>query len=305
MKRKVIQLAEKTHVISLPINWIKKFNIKKGDELDLEEVGNTITIKQFKQETESKKIQTSAIDSNEKTLKYTLSALHKLGYDEITIKYGKEKIKNPLYEILPLFLGFTIVEHDDNKTVIKKISREEESELDASLRRAFRVIISLANSTLEIIKEEKFQNLINNIESETIVNQLTSYCLRLINKGLYKEKQKELFLVTVIWNLEKIADEYKSIIINLKENKEKINKDLLEAYEKINSFVNGYYELFYDYSTQKLSKLSEDKENITKSLNNIKVNSKYENQLIMKLSNIASKTSDLSSSIIALNYEKI
>ena len=33
MKRKVIQIAESTQLISLPRRWAMKCNVKKGDEL--------------------------------------------------------------------------------------------------------------------------------------------------------------------------------------------------------------------------------------------------------------------------------
>ena len=57
MKRKVIKLADKTSVVSLPSKWIKNYKVEKGDELDLEEIGNSILIKPSKQQTEIKKIE--------------------------------------------------------------------------------------------------------------------------------------------------------------------------------------------------------------------------------------------------------
>ena len=66
-----------------------------------------------------------------------------------------------------------------------------------------------------------------------------------------------------------------------------------------------YYLLFYDFSADKLNELVDKKNLINKKLNTIKVNSEYEINLINILYSIASKTSDLSSSIFALNYEKL
>ena len=37
MRRKVIQIAESTQLISLPRKWALKYNIKKGEELEIEE----------------------------------------------------------------------------------------------------------------------------------------------------------------------------------------------------------------------------------------------------------------------------
>ena len=44
MRRKVIQIANSTQLISLPRKWSLQFNIKKGDELEVEEQGSKLSI---------------------------------------------------------------------------------------------------------------------------------------------------------------------------------------------------------------------------------------------------------------------
>ena len=44
MKRKVIQIADSTQLISLPRKWALKYGIKKGDELDVEEQGSNVLV---------------------------------------------------------------------------------------------------------------------------------------------------------------------------------------------------------------------------------------------------------------------
>ena len=44
MKRKVIQIANSTQLISLPRKWSLQFGIKKGDELEVEEKGSQIIV---------------------------------------------------------------------------------------------------------------------------------------------------------------------------------------------------------------------------------------------------------------------
>ena len=38
MKRKIVKQGSATMTISLPATWIKKFNLKVGDELEIDEV---------------------------------------------------------------------------------------------------------------------------------------------------------------------------------------------------------------------------------------------------------------------------
>jgi len=44
MKRKIIQTAGKTMVVSLPSAWVKKYGIKKGEEVEVEERGAEISV---------------------------------------------------------------------------------------------------------------------------------------------------------------------------------------------------------------------------------------------------------------------
>src|SRR3989338_9064926 len=44
MKRSVILMGGKNFVLSLPSQWVKKYRIQKGEELDIEEKDNTIVV---------------------------------------------------------------------------------------------------------------------------------------------------------------------------------------------------------------------------------------------------------------------
>ncbi|MBU4502331.1 MAG: AbrB/MazE/SpoVT family DNA-binding domain-containing protein, partial [Nanoarchaeota archaeon] len=87
MKRKVIQMAGKTMLVSLPAPWVKKFGIKKGDELELEE-GNQNIIISTKKDYSASKIKIDISDLDTQVIKWTLSAIHKSGYDEVEIIYS-------------------------------------------------------------------------------------------------------------------------------------------------------------------------------------------------------------------------
>jgi len=45
MKRSVILMGGKTYVVSLPAKWIQKYGIQKGEELELEEIDNTVIVR--------------------------------------------------------------------------------------------------------------------------------------------------------------------------------------------------------------------------------------------------------------------
>ena len=54
MKRKIIKLGD-SYAISLPKGWIEHYDLKKSDEIDLEEINSgTLTINCLKKETENR-----------------------------------------------------------------------------------------------------------------------------------------------------------------------------------------------------------------------------------------------------------
>ena len=157
MKRRVIQLAGKTSVISLPSKWVKQYSVKKGDELEIEELGNQLLIKTSSSQTEIKKIAINIENLNERTLRLIMSALHKLGYDEINLFYETSKLSNAIQDIIKnLLLGFVVIDQTNKKCILKSVSSDLDTEFDSTLRRAFLVSLSLANSSLEVISSKDF-----------------------------------------------------------------------------------------------------------------------------------------------------
>ena len=83
IKRRVIQIANSTQLISLPRKWSLKYGVKKGDELEIEENGSKLTVsteKVFQVE----KIELS-IDDLDPMILRSVTALYKRGVDEIKI----------------------------------------------------------------------------------------------------------------------------------------------------------------------------------------------------------------------------
>jgi bifunctional DNA-binding transcriptional regulator/antitoxin component of YhaV-PrlF toxin-antitoxin module len=84
MKRKIVQHGNTSLTISLPIQWAKRFDLKKGDELDIEEREKSLLISTEKAiKTERVVLDVSEFD--ERSLVWHLVSLHKSGFDEIKL----------------------------------------------------------------------------------------------------------------------------------------------------------------------------------------------------------------------------
>jgi len=303
MKRKIIQLAGKTHVVSLPSKWVKKYGLKKGEEVELEDRGDSILLKIEKGMALDKvTIDVSGLD--DRVVRWSLSALHKSGYDEIEVIFDSSKTAKVIQGLVKdLFMGFAIMEQTEKRCVLRSISKDSEEELDAALRRAFFVTISIGESTLDLIKKRNLSDLSDLISLEHTNNQLTNFCERILNRGGYKNSRKTSFMYVIVWNLEKICDDYKYICDYLSKNPNaKLGEGLIKMFARVNGVVRGYYEIFYKFDIKKLNELSRERVKIRKEAQGLlDAGGKKEIIVIAHLLNLLTKCMDFSASMIALN----
>jgi len=232
-----------------------------------------------------------------------ISSLHKSGYDEILLRFKDESIMKTIQtKIESVFLGYEIMDQGSDFCIIRSISSGMEAEFDNILRRAFLVTKTFAGNVLENIKKGNFKQLEEAILLEKTNNKLTNFCERLINKkGFHK---KSTFMYLIVWQLEKIADDYKYICNYLTENNvKKLDHEVVELLEKANVFYSSFYELFYDYSTELLNRIDREKKELTKMTQGLMKEKRGHNAVVARyLTSLVEKIFDLSGPMLGIIY---
>ncbi len=264
MRRHAIQLAKNTLVVSLPSDWVKQNGIKKGDSLNIESKGNQLIIAG-----EGKKAVTSVLldtkGLNERSLRWAFSSLQKQGVDEIEVRPISPLIIKLSQEIVrDLFVGFAIVSQKDNSLLIRKISKDAVDQFGAIMRRAFLVTVSLAEGFADALERGDFEEARSLGYLEKTNNQLTNFCQRLINRGEAGVGYSSFYYV-ILWNMEKIADEYKAMSLLLPK-KPNISPGMAKSQKGVAALVRGYYDVFYEGDARQLGLLSERKAALEQSL---------------------------------------
>lgn len=300
MKRKVIQLAGNTLVVSLPKKWTQKQGVTKGIEVDVEEKGSSLIITtETRSEIQKKEI--TLKDVHPRTVVHTLIALHHRGFDEITIQFNQESTAETIHNLLrDAFLGFMIVKQDAHKITIRSIATYNPDEFETTLRRAFLVMLSLADSSLQMIKEEKFKKLESLLANEKINNQLALFCQRVIAKhGVAKDRDQYLHLIASVLN--KITDGYRDIIVYLsKEKHQSISQPVISFFEKVNAYAHQYYECYYKFTDKDLNVLCMQRDQLLHEGSKLLEHSKKEDIIVtMHLLDITRKTGSIITSMIA------
>ena len=248
MKRKVIQIANSTQLISLPRKWTLKYGVKKGDELDIEEDGYKLLIT-TESVPQTKDIEVDVSGLTPRLADRFMARAYQKGYDTITLKYDKPELAIAIQEKVKELLGFEVMEHSKDTLIIKSISPKLDIDFDSSLRRAFLIVIDMADTCLEAFTKGDNKTLENLYHKDFDVNKFCYFCLRFINKG-FSGGFGTYILYYLIESLEDIGDEYKALAKHLAKIKTR-KKNLINIISKINELTKIGYEFFYKPEKEK------------------------------------------------------
>lgn len=221
MKRRIILMGGKTYVISIPSEYVKKYSLKKGDELDCEDKGSNIIFRNNKQKT----AETVSLVLNEKDdIEKSLRSLYERGYDEIEVKLENRSLAD-LEKNLSLLPGFELVSSGKSSCTIKCLSNVCTEEFENMLRRLFLMIRSIPES----IQEDKTGSLMK----INTAKRLSLLCKRCLSKKEFQNYNRTLVYYSLINEIEDILSFYETA---LKEKSVPIKELLLAADSAYNAF---------------------------------------------------------------------
>lgn len=299
MKRKLIQMAGKTMVVSLPADWVKKYNLKKGEEIDVEEKERLIQIRTEKeQKTEKIKIDVNKI--NTPLMWRFINSAYIKGVDEIELEYSKKEQKEEIKKIAQTLIGFALVKETEQSIILKEISGSA-SEFDTILRRIFLMLISLSQTVLALTENQDKKLLEEVIDKDHNINWFVSFCLRYLNKHGYEDYTKTSLLYAIIRELEFVGDEYSDMAKEIIKPKVKINKQTKKLFINTNEFLEEYYKFFYTPKFEESVKLYNQRKKLLDESKLIEKNNKEEIVIIGYLKTIISSVFHLTEIV----FEKV
>src|SRR3989338_3633179 len=265
MKRKVIQIAGSTQLVSLPRPWCVKNNIKKGQEVEVNEDGSKIVITTNSTgDVLSTEIDISNVGAMAKRI---IESYYRAGIDKLKISYNNPILVQQVHESLEsdIMVGVEIVNQGADYCVLRYVAGTLE-EFDSILRRIFLLLVNMADDTLRFLREGKYEMLKTLDILEKTNNRMTSFCRRILNKNPSQctITSKIGPIYTIVEVLEKLADEYKYLSQNF--SKPDINTRLspkaLDVLEEASLSVRLFYELFYKFDVAKLDKIKAIRNNV-------------------------------------------
>jgi len=276
MKRKIIKQGHNTLTITLPADWVKKLNVRAGDEVELQEQGSTIIIN-GNGKSKDKSTVLDISNFNIPLLWRFFQGAYRAGNDEIKITFDQSKKdcedayhfytsqfdysklgekmppKPPLamiQSVVDRFIGMGIIETGKGYCIVKEMGEVTVKEFDSSLRRIFLVMLQMFERVIDAIKNDEISDTGICKEIHTIdlnIDRFVDFCCRLLNKlpTAFTDERKML-LFSTLYLLELAGDEFKYIGKHLAVSKHSV-KEVLPLAEMAKEHFEMYYHLFYKF----------------------------------------------------------
>ncbi len=256
--RKLISFGKNSYIISLPKEWLKLNNLKKGDliYLDFDKTNLRLLPAEKKEKYESKKI---TLETTNKTLfriKDEIISAYLMSYN--LIELIGDNIPDNITDIKSIIRdlsGLEIMEISSKRVVAHDILNVEDVNLTNIIRRIDMIVRSMLMDTFDAINTRKGDDI---IARDSDVNRLVFLSFRVLAKAIDEPQfarklnisMKDLFLYKrLLTGLESIADQVKRIAridksIHLNENTKKDFKIIFENIQHL------YLELMKSFYTQ-------------------------------------------------------
>ncbi len=271
MKRKLIKQGQGGLTITLPIKWIREYNLDSNpsQEIELTQTpqGILITAEIAKRE---KTINVDLKNYDKRMILNILNQSYRLGSDTIHIKYTKNEQLKIVEEIArDVLLGFEITTNKDKFCIIQNIAEPDPEKFDIIMRKVFLQILELSTKTTEslIAKEKSHQDKKSTKNKEDFattkhqIDKLTNYCRRTVLRSQLSNP-KTVFLYDILSKLSLISHAYIYLYNTHHKKPSQIPKEIEFHIQKTNTYLRQFYEAFYKKDLDLLNNISNEKEQL-------------------------------------------
>jgi phosphate uptake regulator len=284
MKRKLVQHGNTSLTVSLPKKWTDRFNLKKGDEIELVENDASILLKADGHSEAPIKKGILDISKLGVLTRRSFDAMYKAGYDEIEVLFDHpSQLKMIETAVDHEAMTFEIVKVEKNRCIVKNISEADTKEFDNLLRRTLMLLKVMGDDLLVAMENSDATTIVNIKNMELTNNKFTHFCRRALAKSGYKDYNKTVFMYTIVEQLETVADEFKFLCDylietiaketakpgkNLKKKVKKnggklnISPETIKLFEGVNTSISMFNELFFNYNLEKAKQFGEHRRKV-------------------------------------------
>ncbi len=248
MKRKVIRIADNTHVISLPVSWVTAHSIKKGDQVDVEPHHQDLLIRA--KHTSGRKTIEIDCDTLGPLLRRVILRLYQEGYDEIKLRFSDPQLRADIQRHLEQTIGYEIVTQTPRNVTINDLGGNNDTDITQLMRRTLLLLKNMVEEGIIALCEKDYDALAALTLFDIEINKFVYYCTRRIAKSPKIHNPNAPMFYTLLRQTERIGDEYKWAFAYAAKHKITADKDLLRILQGLIDMYVKCYELTFTLRTQ-------------------------------------------------------
>ncbi len=256
MNRKLVKHGPSTLMVSLPRKWIKKNELEKGVELNIEEHDNVLMLSTGKIVKEKKETFVNIEVNDERYIRIVLNNTFRMGFDKVKVNFKARNVFNVVQDVVDHhLLGFEITKKELDYCIIENITEPTKDKSSILLKRMFMIIKDSLNVLEEDMKKNEFENMKVIKQHTSKLGQYDNFCRRSITKGIFIEKNSNFY-----WSLYRellfIQRDMFYLYKYLSEEKIKISKETIELIQETKVMFNDLFELFYKKDIKKMMEVN-------------------------------------------------
>lgn len=314
MRRKVIQIADSTQLVSLPRKWALKYGIKKGDEVEVTEEGTNLMIRMSNDVMLSKEIEVKVDGLDKDSLIFLLRGLYIAGYETIKFTFDdpcmiyyrinkKVTISSIIHKEVTICQGMDIIQEKKDSFVLKNISVSSLKDFDNILRRIFLLLID-TSADLHLAAKNRDYTLLETFQDKhDNITRLLNYNLKVLNNIGYSPYKNTIPLFHLTSALDIVVDILKNAAREIIRFKMKLGPKSLIILDRTQNAIKLFYDLFFDFSFEKAEKFVKYRQEVLNMIEH-QVHSleKDDIRIIVMVEHCLEVLRDLYSSRIAMQY---
>jgi bifunctional DNA-binding transcriptional regulator/antitoxin component of YhaV-PrlF toxin-antitoxin module len=228
-------------MISLPAKWLKRLNLGKGDEIDVDEEGSRLVISK-KGAKLGKETEINLTRQTETGIRTLITNAYRSGFDVVNVKFENEEQVEVVRNVIKNYLlGYDITKMGKNTCVVANITEPSPAQFDTLMHKIFFNIKELMRITKERLEGN---NVFANYNETTLrIHQYDSFCRRVVAK-----RQKEVKDAGLFWTFQTLIVHGQRDLYHLNmfldKNNAKVSKETLALLDKLSEIfellMNGY-----------------------------------------------------------------
>jgi len=273
MKRKIIRLGRKdraSHLVSMPTSWLKKYNLKQGDEVDVDFLGNDIVVKASKGLAVPKEVTIDVTGFEYAYLWRLLNALYTSGVDVIRLKFEKDtiydhrihkevKLLDVVRQHVQTCMGMEVEEIKKNSCVIRQFSTVIEEEFEHAFSKTYFIFLQMFENTVSLLKHYDTEKLSLMEMLDSDLDKFTKFCVRVCNKKGYKDYRRTFYVDDLLGRTESLGDLLDSICRWELKPKLKVHPKLVSVFESYLELYREFYKPFHKYKREDFLKYHKER----------------------------------------------